>query len=248
MQARGDCAADRRVARFHPGASGATFPTPRSRHHGVGFQPTEFGHLVEDVTPDRGLSPLRLAVPRLQAASEHGLVAEEAVFNAPAVGSPTPSATPVARPCESSEKPLHAAPRGRPWDTAERRGGITITTFSVPAAADPIVDRSVDVGPVRPETPDGNWGRVEKIRESSRLFAVSSAATINLLAATPMGSFRRPRRFFDALCLCAFHSPQPRILNSVESMIRSIGPSPRLLRLRSYSLQFRILYFVMFGG
>ena len=40
------------------------FPTPGSRHHGVGFRPTEFGHTVEDVTPDRGLSPLRLAVPR----------------------------------------------------------------------------------------------------------------------------------------------------------------------------------------
>ena len=27
-----------------------------------------------------------------------------------------------------------------------------------------------------------------------------------------MCSFRQSRRFFDALCLCAFHSPQPRIL------------------------------------
>ena len=34
------------------------------------------------MTPDRGLSPLRLTVPRLQAASEHGLVSEEAVLNA----------------------------------------------------------------------------------------------------------------------------------------------------------------------
>ena len=56
---------------------------------------------------------------------------------APAVGSPTPSATPVARPCESSEETLHAAPRGRRWapPTAQSdEGGITITTFSVPAA------------------------------------------------------------------------------------------------------------------
>ena len=65
-----------------PGASGAAFPTPRSRHHGVGFRPTQLGHPVEDVTPDRGFSALRLAVPRLQAASEHGLVSEEAVLNA----------------------------------------------------------------------------------------------------------------------------------------------------------------------
>ena len=33
------------------------------------------------------------------------------------------------------------------------------------------------------------------------------------------------RRFFDALCLCAFHSPQPRIFSPVESTIKSIGPS-----------------------
>ena len=34
------------------------------------------------MTPDRNFSPLCLAVPRLQSASEHGLVSEEAVFNA----------------------------------------------------------------------------------------------------------------------------------------------------------------------
>ena len=33
------------------------------------------------MTPDRGFSALRLAVPRLQAASEHGLVSEEAVLS-----------------------------------------------------------------------------------------------------------------------------------------------------------------------
>ena len=32
-----------------------------------------------------------------------------------------------------------------------------------------------------------------------------------------MCSFRQSRRFFDALCLCAFHSPRPRILSPVES-------------------------------
>ena len=60
---------------------------------------------------------------------------------------------------------------------------------------------------------------------SSRLLAVSSAATMNPSASTPMCSFRQSRRFFDVLCLCAFHSPQPRILSPVESTIRSIGPS-----------------------
>ena len=51
---------------------------------------------------------------------------------------------------------------------------------------------------------------------SSRLLAVSSAATMNPSASTPMCSFRQSRRFFDALCLCAFHSPQPRIFSPVE--------------------------------
>ena len=60
---------------------------------------------------------------------------------------------------------------------------------------------------------------------SSRLLAVSSAATMNPSASTPMCSFRQSRRFFDVLCLCAFHSPRPRILSPVESTIRSIGPS-----------------------
>ena len=46
-------------------------PNSPSRHHGVGLWPAKFDHPVEDVTPDRGLSPLRVAVPRLQAASEH---------------------------------------------------------------------------------------------------------------------------------------------------------------------------------
>ena len=40
-----------------------------------------------------------------------------------------------------------------------------------------------------------------------------------------MCSFRQSRRFFDVLCLCAFHSPRPRILSPVESTIRSLGPS-----------------------
>ena len=35
---------------------------------------------------------------------------------------------------------------------------------------------------------------------------------MNPSASTPMCSFRQSRRFFDALCLCAFHSPQPQNL------------------------------------
>ena len=59
------------VARINPSASQAAFPTPGSRHDGVGLRPTELGHPVKDVTPDHGLSPLRVAVPRPQAAPEH---------------------------------------------------------------------------------------------------------------------------------------------------------------------------------
>ena len=106
---------------------GGAFPTSRSGHHSAGFRPTQLGHPVEDVTPDRNFSPLCLAVPRLQSASEHGLVSEEAVFQrVPAVGSPTPSATLVARPGESSQEPCHAAAHGPsvgPADTAEATRG-----------------------------------------------------------------------------------------------------------------------------
>ena len=47
------------------------FPSPPSRHHGVGLLPAELGHPVEDAAPDHGLSRLRDVVPRLQAASEY---------------------------------------------------------------------------------------------------------------------------------------------------------------------------------
>ena len=53
------------VARFDPGSIWAAFPAPPSRHHGVGLWPAEFGHPVEDVTPDHGLTRLCDAVPRL---------------------------------------------------------------------------------------------------------------------------------------------------------------------------------------
>ena len=59
------------VARFNAGASRAAFPPLCSPHHGVGLWPAEFGHPIEDVTSDHGLSRLRDAVPRLQAASKH---------------------------------------------------------------------------------------------------------------------------------------------------------------------------------
>ena len=59
------------VARFDSGAIWAAFPPLCSLHHGVGLRPAELGHPVEDVTPDHNLSLLRVAVPRLQAASHH---------------------------------------------------------------------------------------------------------------------------------------------------------------------------------
>ncbi len=72
----------RRCCTIQSRREGAAFPIPRSRHHGIGFRPTELGHPVEDVTPDRDLSPLPLVVHCLQAASEHGLVSEEPVLHA----------------------------------------------------------------------------------------------------------------------------------------------------------------------
>ena len=74
---------------------------------------------------------------------------------------------------------------------------------------------------------------------SSRLLAVSSAATMNPSSSTPMCSFRQSRRFFDALCLCAFHSPQPRIFRPVESTIRWIGPSWARVRGGTATIWFR---------
>ena len=54
-----------------------------------------------------------------------------------------------------------------------------------------------------------------------------------------MCSFRQSRRFFDALCLCAFHSPRPRIFSPVESTIKSIGPSWARLRGGTATIWFR---------
>ena len=59
------------VARIKRGRESSRIRNPRSRHDGVGLRPTELRHPVEDVTPDRGLSHLRVAIPRLQASSEH---------------------------------------------------------------------------------------------------------------------------------------------------------------------------------
>ena len=47
------------------------------------------------------------------------------------------------------------------------------------------------------------------------------------------------RRFFDAFGLCAFHSPQPRILSPVESTIRSIGASWARVRGGTATIWFR---------
>ena len=59
------------VARFDPGMIWGAFPAPPSRHHGVGPWPAELEHPVEDVTSDHGLSRMRDAAPRPQAASEY---------------------------------------------------------------------------------------------------------------------------------------------------------------------------------
>ncbi len=58
------------------------------------------------------------------------------------------------------------------------------------------------------------WSRRSgRVEASSPLLAVSSAATMNPSSSTPMCSFRQSRRFLEALYLCAFHSPEPRILS-----------------------------------
>ena len=90
-----------------PARVGPLSQPPPSPHHGVGLGPAELGHPVEDVTPDHGLPS-----GRLRALTCIGRTRSQ---RAPAVGSPTPSATLVVRPYESSEEPLLAAPTGRPW-------------------------------------------------------------------------------------------------------------------------------------
>ena len=73
-----------------------------------------------------------------------------------------------------------------------------------------------------------NWlRRSGSVEASSRLRAVSSAATMNPSASTPMCSFRRSRRLFEALC--SFQSPQPRISspwNRRSSRSRRAGSGP----------------------
>jgi len=58
-------------------------------------------------------------------------------------------------------------------------------------------------------------------------------------SSTPICSFRQSRRFFDALYLCAFHSPDPMILSPVESTIRWIAPSWARLSGGSLTIRFR---------
>ena len=153
---------------IHCGASGGAFPTSRSGHHSAGFRPTQLGHPVEDVTPDRNFSPLCLAVPRLQSASEHGLVSEEAVFNARLL-----SVARLRLPLSSPDlaNPLKSRVTLRPWAVRwpRRHRGATRGNHNhdvlCTGRAELIVDRSVVVGPVRRETPDGNLDCVEKSRE-----------------------------------------------------------------------------------
>ena len=129
-----------------------------------------------------------------------------------------------------------------PADSAERRGGITITTFSVPAA---LARSWTDLWSWAPSAVKRRMGtssgarRSGSVEASSRLLAVSSAATMNPSASTPMRGFRQFRRFFDVLRLCAFHSPRPRILSPVESTIRSIGPSWARVRGGTTTIWFR---------
>ena len=64
----------------------------------------------------------------------------------------------------------------------------------------------------------------------------------------PLRRHSQSRRFFDALCLCAFHSPQPRILSPVESTIKSIGPSWDRIRGGTATIWFRRERVVWSGG
>ena len=59
------------VARFNSSASRAGFPTPRSRHHGVGLRPAELGHPDEDRGRDAG-RPAPPAQIRARAPNAHG--------------------------------------------------------------------------------------------------------------------------------------------------------------------------------
>ena len=136
----------------------ATNPTHRSitSTKSVRRWPTELGHPVEDVTPDRGFSALRLAVPRLQVASEHGLVSEEAVLNARLLS--------VARLLLPLPSPDLANPLKRRF------------TLRPGAVGGPRRQRRAS--PVRRETPDGNFERGEKIRECGGVVP-AAAATMN---------------------------------------------------------------------
>ena len=90
--------------------SNFSFRTPQRRISAYPARPSG-----EDVTPDRNFSPLCFAVPRLQSASEHGLVSEEAVFNARLL-SVARLLLPLSSPdlANPSQEPCHAAPMGRP--------------------------------------------------------------------------------------------------------------------------------------
>ncbi len=120
------------------------------------------------MTPDRGFCALRLAVPRLQVASEHGLVSEEAVLSARLLSVarlllPLPSpdlANPLKRRFTLRPGAVGGPRRQRRATRGDHNHDVLCT-----GRAGPIVDRSVLEVPVRRETPDGNFERGEKIRE-----------------------------------------------------------------------------------
>ena len=138
------------------------WPATNPTHRSITYQErvrTELGHPVEDVTPDRGFSALRLAVPRLQVASEHGLVSEEAVLNARLLSVarllvPLPSPD-LANPLKRRFTLRPGAVGGPRRQRRATRGDHNHDVLGT-GRAGPIVDRSVVVGPVRRETPDGN--------------------------------------------------------------------------------------------
>ena len=213
--------------------SNFSFRTPQRRISAYPARPSA----VEDVTPDRNFSPLCLAVPRLQSASEHGLVSEEAVFNARLL-----SVARLLLPLSSPDlaNPLKSRVTLRPWAVRwpRRHRGATRGDHNhdvlCTGRAGPIVDRSVVVGPVRRETPDGNFDRGEKsVWRSGRPKTTRSVNAVRIARF----EYRRcpPRRpFFGGI-----HA-------AIASSLSQIVTSPRLLRPRSYSLQFRILYFVLY--
>ena len=122
------------------------------------------------MAPNRGLSPLRLAVPCLQLSAENGLVSEKPVLH--------PCLPVLARlllPLSSSQRanplkrrfslPPRTVRRTRRHCRATRRDHDHDILCS--GRADPIVAGPVVVGPVGREPPDGILDLTEQIRQAS---------------------------------------------------------------------------------